>query len=220
MLIRRLGAGRERGGSRTRRSAFPGEVAAPDGCGPELGPSRLYSPLTQRVHSGSGHGTLMRDCDGNEHPPRPPGGSGSTPALPTRRPQSQAVCSIFWSVPRSAARRAAGRKWASRPSAASATRSQSARALAYSGASLRAALSGGRAGRGVDGASPTPRPASARTRPPALPGGPTAQLSLGPARHSLAASAAEAPPASPLSPSRLTSREPRPGSHLCCAERA
>lgn len=53
---------------------------------------------------------------------------------------------------RSAERSEAGRKWTSRPNAASATSSQSACALAYSGANLQGELSGGGGGGGRFGA--------------------------------------------------------------------
>lgn len=105
-------------------------------------------------------------------PCRAPRRSGS----PTRCPSPHAVRSSARSSLRSAARAAAGRKWASRPSVASASNSQSARALAYSGANLQAAPSlGAAAGRrtgprppGQDTPARCPGPAhEARARPPA-----------------------------------------------------
>lgn len=80
-------------------------------------------------------------------------------------PRSQALGSSVLSRPRSAARSAAGRKWASRPSAARATSSQSTRALAYSGASLWAVLSSGEARRqpGPRLAAPAPPTSPVRT---------------------------------------------------------
>lgn len=88
--------------------------------------------------------TLIRHWDRGEHPPH----SSRRPGLfsSSADPRSQALGSSVPSHPKNAARREAGRKWASRPSAASATSSQSARALVYSGASLWIALSGGGAG--------------------------------------------------------------------------
>ena len=94
--------------------------------------------------------TLIRAWDKGKHchhPTRPfSRRPGSSPAPRTPRPWPQALGSSVPTWSRSAERKEAGRKWASRPSAASATSSQSACALAYSGASLGAELSGGGAG--------------------------------------------------------------------------
>lgn len=86
-------------------------------------------------------GTLIRNWDSE----------AGTPALCSKISSSadsevlrspQAIGRSTWSRLKSAVRSAPGRKWTSKPSAAIATSSQSARALAYRGASLRAALSG------------------------------------------------------------------------------
>lgn len=79
-------------------------------------------------------------------------------------PPPQAIGWSTWSHLKSAVRSVPGRKWTSKPSAAIATSSQSARALAYRGVSLRAALSGSGA-KAPPALHARPRPLHARTAP-------------------------------------------------------
>ena len=166
-------------GSAARRTPCPRQASffpksrprsPPDVLARSLGSSRLDSsqcatPLQPRECSrGSVRSTLMRLGSGRA----PSSVFQETPALlhfrPPGVPLSQALGSSSWSSVRSAA----GRKWASRPRAASAKRSQRAHALAYIGASLRVELSRDGAGAGTGVPPQTLRPASTRTRPPAL----------------------------------------------------
>lgn len=159
--------------ARSRRPRKPTRLLRP-GAGPLRAPQPRERPCpTRESVRDPVASTLFRDWVGGGTLPQSSRRPGSGPAPQIPHPRSQAQGSSVPSRPRSAARREAGRKWASRPSAASATSSHSARALAYSGASLRTAgqLRTARRGAGPGG-SPAPPSGPApvsRAHPPRLP---------------------------------------------------